>query len=78
MTPEQRLANAIIMQAVKDYKRAYKLYRHHPDSSVYKADVAHFVRFFTGPWYAVLTEVDGEYLLKRLNEKCEEEMSHGK
>lgn len=49
------LANAIILQAVKDY-------REHPEMRV------EIERFFLGQYFETLTDIDGTYLLNKLKE----------
>lgn len=74
MSPWDRLANGIILQAVKDYKKAYRALKRNPNNWTAQREVTELIRFFTGPWYSMLTSVDGEYLIRRLNE----EMNHEK
>lgn len=70
MDPYQNLANAIIVAACKDYRKAYKRYlrRLHltdkPDS-----DLLELERFFRSAWYQTLTSIDGEYLMGRLRQE---------
>ena len=55
------LANAIILQAVKDYRHTY--------SPQQRAEIK---RFFRSDWFKVLTRVDGEMIITRLeNERTE-------
>lgn len=49
----QALANAIILQAVKDY-------REHPEMR------GELERFFLGQYFEMLTDIDGSYLLNKL------------
>lgn len=51
----EKLANAIIMQAVMDYRKT--------DNVEIKNSIE---RFFRSEWFYQLTEVDGEILIKRL------------
>ncbi len=64
MNPYQALANAIVELAVKDYKTALKYHFKHPDKSEYAAEVNSLERFFRSGWYGMLTDLDGEYLMK--------------
>lgn len=68
------LANAIILQAVKDYRTAYAAYRRNPNSKSACDEVTELVRFFTGSWYAELTSVNGEYLVRKLNAEIDAEL----
>ena len=49
------LANAIILQAVKDYRHTY--------SPQCRAEIKHF---FRSEWFRALTRLDGEMLITRL------------
>lgn len=65
----ERLANAIVLKAVKDYRQALKRLKKHPgnDGALYtKLEVE---RFFRSDWYTLLTTVNPEMLIKRLNEE---------
>lgn len=57
----QNLANAIILQAVKDYRTALRGLPLNGKSST--AVIADCERFFRSDWYRQLTNVDGEYLI---------------
>ena len=64
--PYENLANAIILNAVDDYRRALKKYSKNPDSKSAKAEVDSLERFFKSQWYSVLTSVEGEFLIRKL------------
>ena len=64
--PYENLANAIILTAVDDYRRALKRLAKAPNSNDAKADVEELERFFRSKWYADLTSVDREYLIRKL------------
>ena len=66
MTPEENLANAIVLSAVRDYRGALKRLARNPGSEYAKREVSDLERFFRSGWYSVLTDVDGEYLIERL------------
>ncbi len=70
MTGYQALANAIIEQAVKDYRAALKVLRRHPNSKAAMAEAMEIERFFHSGWYGVLTEIDPDYLIKRLRKEA--------
>lgn len=63
----QDLANAIIIQAVKDHRRAQRVLKTHPRHIAAKKIKAETESFFRSDWYRALTNVDGEVLIKRLN-----------
>ena len=58
MDPYQELANAIVLQAVKDY-------RLHDDEQ----ELARIERFFSSDWFSVLTNVDPEILITKLRKE---------
>lgn len=61
-----RLANAIIVQAAKDYAKALrrlKKFPHDKDAAYTKRDCE---RFFRSGWFEVLTDLDGEVLMEKL------------
>lgn len=66
--PYEVLANEIIIRAATDYKSALKRLKKHPHCSRSLDRVAECERFFRSRWYRMLTEVDGEMLIRRLRE----------
>lgn len=72
-----KLTNAIIIQAVKDFRAAYRRYLRNPDKKEYQDEVAAQGRFFVSDWYASLTDVDGTALLKKVM-ALEKEKMEGK
>ncbi len=67
ITNYENLANAIILQAVKDYRMAMKCLRANPKNRTARADKDEIDRFFRSQWFMVLTSVDGEMLIRSLN-----------
>ena len=65
----ENLANAIILQAVKDYREARKKLKKRPKNEDAKLMVADCEAFFRSEWFKALTNVDGEMLLKKLREE---------
>jgi hypothetical protein len=65
--PYENLANAIILQAVSDYRAALRRYRRHgrPDRELEDCE-----RFFRSQWFGCLTGVDGEYLIRKIREEA--------
>ena len=55
MNPYEELANAIVLQAVKDY-------RLHDDEQ----ELASIERFFRSGWFNTLTSIDPEMLISKL------------
>ena len=58
MTPYEELANAIVLQAVKDY-------RLHDDEQ----ELASIERFFRSDWFGVLTNINPEILITKLRKE---------
>lgn len=58
MNPYENLANAIVLQAVKDYRLTDD-----------EAELAEIERFFRSDWFGVLTDVDPEYLIRNLRKE---------
>ena len=56
MNPYEELANAIVLQAVKDY-------RLNDD----ERELASIERFFRSGWFQTLTSLDGEVLIEKLH-----------
>ena len=67
--PYENLANAIILQAVKDYRAAKKKLKRNPKNKDAKLIVGDCERFFCSDWFGQLTSVDGKMLLKKLQEE---------
>ena len=66
----EKLANAIIIQAADDYRKAAKRLKHNPNHRESKETIEEVERFFRSDWYSVLTDVDGEFLLRKLKEEA--------
>ena len=58
MKPYENLANAIILQAVKDYRLTDD-----------ERELQEIERFFRSGWFGVLSKVDPEYLIKKLRKE---------
>ena len=69
MDPYENLANAIILQAVKDYRSALRKLKRKPGNTLARAEIDSIERFFRSAWYTALTSVDGEMLIRKLNEE---------
>ena len=71
LDPYQELANAIVVMAAKDYRHALRIQRRNPKSTAAQSQIDSLERFFRSDWYKVLTDVDGEMLIKRMREERE-------
>ena len=71
------LAQAIILQAIKDFKPAYLRLKNRPDDKAATARVKEITQFFCSDYFCLLSDADGPTLLKRLMKKIDEEQEHG-
>lgn len=69
MDPYEKLANAIVIQAAKDYRTALRKLKRNPRNQLAKAEADSIERFFRSDWYKCLTEVDVEMVLRKLREE---------
>ena len=60
------LANAVVEQAVKDYRAAAHDLRVIPNDQRSIRTIRSVERFFHSHWYEQLTNIDPEYLLNKL------------
>ena len=63
ISPYEELANAIVLQAAKDYRQALK--KGHCQIQ------AGIERFFRSGWFGELTSLNAEYLIRRVNEEVQ-------
>lgn len=66
MDSYEKLANAIVLEAVKDYRTALKRVARHPKDRDGLAVKNECERFFRSGWFGVLTEIDPEMLMRKL------------
>lgn len=69
MDPYQELANAVIIQAVKDYRGALRQLKRNPR---YKEAInmkKECETFFQSEWFQILTALDGTTLMRKLQEE---------
>ena len=69
MDPWHSLANAIVIQAAKDYRVALRRLRRNPNNKSALSEIVDLERFFRSEWYAALTNVPGELLIQTLKEE---------
>ena len=63
------LANAIIIQAAKDYKKALRRLKKFPRDKEVRHTKRDCERFFRSGWFERLTDLNGEVLIRKLNEE---------
>ena len=72
----QNLANAIILQAVKDYKKVLRRLARNPQNQDAQREKKRLERFFFSQWYGILTDLDPKLLIsgvmKRMHSEEEE------
>ena len=67
--PYEQLANAIVLAAVRDYRDANrKLSRGRKNQAALEMK-EECLLFFRSGWFKALTEIDPEYLIKKLDEE---------
>ena len=71
ITIYENLANAIILQAVKDYRMALKSLGVNSRNRTVQTDNAEIERFFRSQWYSTLTDVNGEMLILSLQKEAD-------
>ncbi len=72
MDPYVELRDAIILLAVKDWRSAMSRLRKNPNSLSAQHTRSDTERFFLSQWFGVLTQINGEELLRRLKEELSE------
>lgn len=67
MEGAERLANAIILQAAKDYRAARRKIRTRMDNQDAQSEIDSIRGFFLSQWFMALSEADGSYILRILD-----------
>lgn len=65
----ENLANAIVLQAARDYRNALKNLQRNPRSRSALYEKNEIEQFFHSDWYLQLTSVEPEMLIKQLNQE---------
>lgn len=65
----QDLSNAIILQAVKDYRTALSGARCWDTCKSPKSMIEECERFFRSTWFSQLSKLDGEYLIEQIRKE---------
>lgn len=71
MKPYEEFANAIIAQAVEDYRWALRKIHKDPHSERAKRFIVEGDRFFNSEWFELLTGLDGKALQTELKKEAE-------
>lgn len=73
LTPHEQLANAIILQAVRDFRVSYSSLKKNPNDLEAQNMLREVRAFFKGGWICALTELDGAGLLDSIEREMEQE-----
>ena len=66
------LANAIIVQAARDFRPAYRRLKNHPNDKLAQDTVREITQFFCSQYFQALTSIDGPALLNRIMREMDE------
>lgn len=69
--PYENLANAIVITAAKDYRDALRSLTRNKNNNNAKRMKEEVERFFNSDWYSVLTDLDGAFLMRKIQEEVE-------
>ena len=67
----ERLANAVILTACRDYRQALQRLSRNKNNRDALVEKESIERFFKSGWFSVLTSIDPEKLVRRLQEEFE-------
>ena len=67
--PYERLAQAIVVNTVKEWRDAKRKLKTHPRNSTAQRQLFDCERFFRSGWFTELSGLDGETILERLEEE---------
>ena len=71
MDPYRRLAEAIVLATVNEYRKALKRLCKYPKDTAALAEKDNCEKFFHSNWYGMLTRVDGDMLIRKLQEEVQ-------
>lgn len=69
MSGEEHLSNAIILQAVRDYRAILRWLKKHPEDRNAQLERKELEGFFLSDWFRVLSNADSRALLNRLQKE---------
>ena len=67
--PYEELGNAVVLQAVKDYRDSKKTLKRNPKNIAALSMKAECERFFKSSYFSIFTSIDGESLLSQLEKE---------
>ena len=65
------LASAVVAQAAREYRAALRILRRHPDDPEAEKRRKELEKFFRGRWFAQLTDLDGEEVMRGIKKDAE-------
>lgn len=66
LSPYEALGNAVVLQAVKDYRDAVQKLSRGKKNTIAESMKQECERFFQSPYFNVFTQLDGKALLSQL------------
>ena len=66
--PYKNLAAAIVEKAVIDYQKALRRHRKYPNNEFTLSEIAELERFFRSSWCRMLTDIDGEVIIEKIQQ----------
>ena len=78
MNGYKALANAIIIQAAKDFKAAYRWMKRFPNDACVQDEVKEITKFFCSQWFEELSDVDGPSLLRKIKDEIDNPTRKGR
>ena len=67
----EKLANTIILFAVKDFRTEYRRLQRHPNDTMAQGEIQSITRFFCSQYFNALTTLDGPSLLQKIIDELE-------
>ena len=68
-TPYENLANAIVLSAVQDYRKALRILSRFPERRDAQKEKDSILQFFRSEWFYALTSIDPEFLIRKLDKE---------
>lgn len=69
MNPYQLLANAIVLQAARDYRDVLRRWKKNKSDANTNFERKELESFFSSGWFGILSDLDGEVLMQKIQEQ---------
>lgn len=69
LKPYERLGNAIVIQAGKDYRSVLKTLIRNNKNQTALSEKRKLERFFQSDWYGMLTDISADYLIRHIKKE---------